>query len=94
MTFPEFLAEHFPTQAPKPNDIARPWVGYLANLYTAATGETMTADDARWGCEESGYEVSQPLVLRVALVSEKELHRCDRKFSAQMLANYKAGGGV
>jgi hypothetical protein len=38
MTFPEFLAEHFPTQAPKPNDIAKPWAGYLANLYTAATG--------------------------------------------------------
>jgi hypothetical protein len=92
MTIQEFLDTYFPTQAPKPNDIAKPWAGYLANLYTAATGLDATTDSTLFECGAAGYAVKT--LGKTVAVSEKELRRCDRKFADQMVANYKAGRGV
>ena len=93
MTFPEFLAHYFPTKSPKQSDESRVWAGWLANLYLAATGETITVDEAAEKAMVHGY-VGVPDKHPTIIVSKIELKRADNKGFDVMFKNWRMGRGA
>jgi hypothetical protein len=90
MTIQEFLDAYLPTRAPKPGDVQPAWEGWIANLYTAATGNEVTLVDFRDAMTAAGYRCG----LSSFIVSAKELGRVDRRFAEKMVRNRKDGKGV
>ena len=90
MTIQEFLDLHLPTRATKPGDVQRAWDGWIANLYTAATGNEVTVNEVFDAMIASGYDRR----LTSFFVSKKELGRVDRRFAERMIRNRKDGKGV
>lgn len=90
MTIQEFLDLHLPTRAPKMGDIQRAWEGWIANLYTAATGNETTLDEVTTAMVAAGYERRTTSFL----VSVKELGRVDRRYVEKMSRNRRDGKGV
>ena len=90
MTIQEFLDTYLPTKAPKMGDITRAWEGWIANLYTAATGAEVTLDEVAAAMVAAGYERR----MTGYFVSKKELGRVDRRFAEKMIRNRKDGKGV
>lgn len=90
MTIQEFLDIHLPTKTPKTGDVQRAWDGWIANLYTAATGNEVTLDEVFDATIAAGYERR----MTSFFVSAKELGRVDRRFAEKMIRNRKDGKGV
>lgn len=90
MTIQEFLDAHLPTRAPKTGDVQRAWEGWIANLYSAATGNETTLDEVTTAMEAAGYERR----MKSFLVSVKELGRVDRRYFEKMFQNRREGKGV
>lgn len=90
MTIQEFLDIHLPTKFPNVGDIQRAWEGWIANLYTAATGRDVTLDEVMEAMTAAGYERRTSSFF----VSEKELGRVDRRYAEKMIRNHKEGKGV
>ena len=90
MTIQEFLDTHLPTRKPKDGDVQRAWEGWIANLYTAATGKEVTLNEVFDAMVAAGYERR----LTAFQVSVKELGRVDRRYAERMVRNRKDGKGV
>ena len=90
MTIQEFLDIHLPTKAPNMGDIQRAWEGWIANLYTAATGSEVTLNEVTTAMVAAGYERR----MTSFFVSAKELGRVDRRYAEKMIRNRKDGKGV
>jgi len=91
MTIQEFLDTHLPTRKLKDGDVVqRAWEGWIANLYTAATGKEVTLNEVFDAMVAAGYERR----LTAFWVSAKELGRVDRRFAEKMVRNRKDGKGV
>ena len=90
MTIQEFLDTHLPTRYPSVGDIQRAWGGWIANLYTAATGTEVTLSEVFDAMVAGGYERR----MTSFFVSAKELGRVDRRYAEKMIRNRKDGKGV
>jgi hypothetical protein len=90
MTIQEFLDVHLPTKSPKMGDVKRAWEGWIANLYTAATGKDVTLNEVFDAMVAAGYECR----MTSFFVSAKELGRVDRRYAEKMVRNRKDGKGV
>ena len=90
MTIQEFLDVHLPTKAPNVGDVQRAWEGWIANLYTAATGNEVTRLEVFDAMIAAGYELTPTSFF----VSAKELGRVDRRYAEKMVRNRKDGKGV
>lgn len=89
MTIQEFLDIHLPTKAPK--EWKRAWAGWVANLYTAATGNETTLNEMTAAMTAAGYEDGKAGSF---FVCHKELGRVDRRYAEKMIRNRKDGKGV